>query len=67
MQDAIHFAARRAGMQNEKGQTTTEYGLILVILSIAVLVVMATVAGSVTELYQDAAGLVHTALESVIT
>jgi len=54
-------------MQDEKGQTTTEYGLILVILSIAVLFVMATVAGSVTGLYQDTADLVHTAVESVIS
>jgi Flp pilus assembly pilin Flp len=54
-------------MNAEAGQTTTEYGLILMILSIAVLLVMATVATSVTDLYQDAADLVHIAVEAVLS
>ena len=53
-------------MQDEKGQTTTEYGLMFIVLSIAVVLVRATVAGSVTDLYQDAAGLIQAAVESVI-
>jgi Flp pilus assembly pilin Flp len=52
-------------MQNEKGQTTTEYGLILMIVSIAVIGVLVVAAGSLANLYQDASNLVHTAVESV--
>ena len=49
-------------MRHEHGQTTTEYGLILVIFSIAVLVVLGVVAGSVNDLYTHAAALVHNAV-----
>ena len=48
-------------MQNESGQTTTEYGLILVLLSIAAIAVLSVVAGSVNELYSDAELLIRTA------
>jgi Flp pilus assembly pilin Flp len=53
-------------MQNEKGQTTTEYGLILMIVSVAVLVIMVVAAGSLQDLYQGAGDVVHTAVEQVI-
>jgi Flp pilus assembly pilin Flp len=52
-------------MKNEKGQTTTEYGLILMIVSVAVIAVMAIAVGSVTDLYTHAATLVHNAVQSV--
>jgi Flp pilus assembly pilin Flp len=53
-------------MQNEKGQTTTEYGLILMIVSVAVLVIMVVAAGSLMGLYQGAEDAVHAAVEKVI-
>ena len=54
-------------LNDERGQTTTEYGLILVILSIAAIGVLSIAAGSVVDLYQDASGLVGTAIDSVLT
>jgi Flp pilus assembly pilin Flp len=48
-------------MQNhksERGQTNVEYGLILVIVSIAVVAVLALAAGSVIDLYENASTLV---------
>lgn len=53
-------------MQSEKGQTTTEYGLILMIVSVAVIAVMVIATGSLVELYQGAGDVVHTAVEKVI-
>jgi len=52
-------------MNNEQGQTTTEYGLILMIVSIAIIGVMVLAAGSLNDLYQNAATLVQNAVESV--
>ncbi len=52
-------------MHDENGQTTTEYGLILMILSIAVIDILAVAAGSLNGLYQDAATAVHAVAESV--
>ncbi len=49
-------------MDRESGQTTIEYGLVLVIFSIAVIAMFAVVAGSVTELYSDAQTLIHEAI-----
>jgi Flp pilus assembly pilin Flp len=52
-------------MENEKGQTTTEYGLILMIVSIAVIAVLAVAVGNLTSLFQNAGTLVHNAIASV--
>jgi Flp pilus assembly pilin Flp len=52
-------------MNNEKGQTTTEYGLILMIVSVAVIGIMLIAVGNLTDLYENAATLVHNAVESV--
>jgi Flp pilus assembly pilin Flp len=52
-------------MQNEKGQTTTEYGLILMIVSVAVVGILVIAAGDLTDLYRNAANLVHNVAESV--
>ena len=52
-------------MNSEQGQTTTEYGLILMIVSIAVIGIMLMAAGNLLDLYQGASDLVHTAVESV--
>jgi Flp pilus assembly pilin Flp len=60
------YAARRAEMQNEKGQTTTEYGLLVMIVSIAVIGILALTAGSLQDLYQGAGDVVHAAVEKVI-
>lgn len=53
-------------MQNEKGQTTTEYGLILMIVSVAVMAIMVVAVGSLENLYQGAGDVVHAAVEKVI-
>jgi Flp pilus assembly pilin Flp len=53
-------------MQDEKGQTTTEYGLLLMLVSIAVIGVMVVAAGSLNDLYQTAGDAVHTAVEKVL-
>jgi len=49
-------------LKSEAGQTTTELGLILVILSIAALAVVSIVAGSVNDLYSHAESLIHEAI-----
>jgi Flp pilus assembly pilin Flp len=54
-------------MHDERGQTTTEYGLILMIVSVAVIAIMLVGAGSLTELYQDTGSVVHAAVEKVIS
>ena len=54
-------------MQDEKGQTTTEYGLILVIVSVAVIGILVIAAGSVNDLYTTASDAVHNAVETVLT
>jgi Flp pilus assembly pilin Flp len=59
-------AARRAGMQNQRGQTTTEYGLILMVVSVAIIGIMLVAAGSLHELYQGASDVVHQAVEQVL-
>jgi Flp pilus assembly pilin Flp len=59
-------AARRAGMQNQRGQTTTEYGLILMIVSVAIIGIMLVAAGSLHELCQGAGDVVHQAVEQVL-
>ena len=51
---------------NEKGQTTTEYGLILMIVSVAIIGVMVITAGSLHDLYQGAGDVVHAAVEKVM-
>lgn len=56
----------RADMQDEKGQTTTEYGLILMIVSIAVIGILVVAAGSLNELYTTAGDAVHTAVENIL-
>jgi Flp pilus assembly pilin Flp len=53
-------------MQDERGQTTTEYGLIAMIVSVAVIAVLVVAAGSLSELYTDASEIVHAAVEKVI-
>jgi Flp pilus assembly pilin Flp len=53
-------------MQNEKGQTTTEYGLILMIVSVAIIGIMVIAAGSLNELNQGTGDVVHTAVEKVL-
>ncbi len=53
-------------MHDEKGQTTTEYGLILMIVSIAAIGVLVIAAGSLQGLYQGAADAVHTAVDNVL-
>ena len=53
-------------MHNQEGQTTTEYGLILMIVSVAIIGIMLVAAGSFHELYQGAGDVVHTAVEKVI-
>jgi Flp pilus assembly pilin Flp len=52
-------------MQNENGQTNIEYGLVLMIVSIAIIGVMMLTVGNLTELYEHASTLVHNAVESV--
>jgi Flp pilus assembly pilin Flp len=49
-------------VNSEAGQTNTELGLILVILSLAVLVVATIVAGSVVDLFTHAGTLIDGAL-----
>lgn len=53
-------------MRREAGQTTTEYGLILMIVSVAVLGILTIAAGSLTELYQSASDAVGSAVDSVL-
>ena len=50
-------------MNSESGQTTTEYGLILVIFSIALIVVLGVIAGSVNELFTDTEALIKEAVD----
>ena len=51
-------------MNSEAGQTNIEYGLILVIFSIALIVLLTLVAGSVTGFYSNAADLVRGTITS---
>jgi Flp pilus assembly pilin Flp len=48
-------------MQSESGQTTTELGLILVLVSVVAIAVLGIVAGSVNELYSDSEALFRAA------
>ncbi len=52
-------------MQDEKGQTTTEYGLIMMIVSIAVIGILVIAAGSLNDLYTTAGDAVHAAAENI--
>ena len=53
-------------MNSESGQTTTEYGLILVIFSIAVIVVLGVIAGSVNDMFTDSEALIRDAIDKVM-
>jgi Flp pilus assembly pilin Flp len=52
-------------MNSEAGQTTTEYGLILVVFSIAVIVVLGVIAGSVSDLFTDTEAIIRTEIDKV--
>ncbi len=52
-------------MQDEKGQTTTEYGLIMMIVSTAVIGILVIAAGSLNDLYTTAGDAVHAAAENI--
>jgi Flp pilus assembly pilin Flp len=47
--------------RSEAGQTNIEYGLVIIILAIALIVLLTFMAGSVTDFYANAAELVREA------
>jgi Flp pilus assembly pilin Flp len=55
------FAGLRRVTEDERGQTMIEYALIALLLSIAAVVVLGTLAGGLTSTYSD----VLTAIQSI--
>jgi Flp pilus assembly pilin Flp len=52
-------------MHSETGQATTEYALLLIVVSVVIIGAMLAGSQSLLDLYQDAEDVVQAAIESV--